>query len=114
MEADMADAHRCGAVAEAVRTGESDPLPPEELLSPAEWRRAVKSLQLSEQQARIAALMLRGWEQKAVAAELAISPNTVRVHRKLLYAKARVRQQVQLVLALVAAGRDGRQGASHE
>lgn len=51
---------------------------------------------LSEREREIARLILRGYSSKAVARRLAISPETVKVHRRHLYAKLDISSQSEL------------------
>lgn len=51
---------------------------------------------LSERELEIARLVLRGYSSKAMAERLAISPETVKVHRRHLYAKLDISSQPEL------------------
>lgn len=48
---------------------------------------------LSERELEIARLILRGYSSKAMAERLAISPETIKVHRRHLYAKLDISSQ---------------------
>lgn len=62
---------------------------------------------LSEREMAIARLVLRGNSSKAIAERLAISPETVKVHRRHLYAKLGIASQPELFsLFLQALGHD--------
>jgi DNA-binding CsgD family transcriptional regulator len=62
---------------------------------------------LSERELEIARLILRGFSSKAMAERLAISPETVKVHRRHLYAKLDISSQPELFsLFLQALGHD--------
>ena len=51
---------------------------------------------LSERELEIARLVLRGFSSKAMAERLNISPDTVKVHRRHLYAKLDISSQPEL------------------
>ena len=51
---------------------------------------------LTEQERRVAQLLLRGHSSKSCARELAISPTTERVHRRNIYAKLQISSQAEL------------------
>lgn len=53
---------------------------------------------LTEQEKRVAQLMLCGHSSKSCARELAISPTTERVHRRNIYAKMRISSQAELFI----------------
>ncbi|SDH89999.1 helix-turn-helix transcriptional regulator [Pseudomonas panipatensis] len=62
---------------------------------------------LSEREMEIARLILRGYSSKAMAERLAISPETIKVHRRHLYAKLDISSQPELFsLFLQALGHD--------
>jgi len=62
---------------------------------------------LSERELEIARLILRGYSSKAMAERLAISPETVKVHRRHLYAKLDISSQPELFsLFLQSLGHD--------
>ncbi|MHC5347970.1 helix-turn-helix transcriptional regulator [Pseudomonas sp. A46] len=62
---------------------------------------------LSERELEIARLILRGYSSKAMAERLAISPETVKVHRRHLYAKLDISSQPELFsLFIQALGHD--------
>lgn len=62
---------------------------------------------LSERELEIARLILRGYSSKAMAERLAISPDTVKVHRRHLYAKLDISSQPELFsLFIQALGHD--------
>ncbi|WP_194788527.1 helix-turn-helix transcriptional regulator [Pseudomonas sp. UFMG81] len=62
---------------------------------------------LSERELEIARLILRGYSSKAMAERLAISPETVKVHRRHLYAKLDIASQPELFsLFLQSLGHD--------
>ncbi|BAN49688.1 LuxR C-terminal-related transcriptional regulator [Metapseudomonas resinovorans] len=62
---------------------------------------------LSERELEVARLILRGYSSKAMAERLAISPETVKVHRRHLYAKLDISSQPELFsLFIQALGHD--------
>ncbi|MDF3933147.1 LuxR C-terminal-related transcriptional regulator [Pseudomonas citronellolis] len=62
---------------------------------------------LSERELEIARLILRGYSSKAMAERLAISPETIKVHRRHLYTKLDISSQPELFsLFLQALGHD--------
>lgn len=62
---------------------------------------------LSERELEIARLILRGYSSKAMADRLAISPETIKVHRRHLYAKLDISSQPELFsLFLQSLGHD--------
>lgn len=62
---------------------------------------------LSDRELEIARLILRGYSSKAMAERLAISPETVKVHRRHLYAKLDISSQPELFsLFIQALGHD--------
>ncbi|MHA7200753.1 response regulator transcription factor, partial [Burkholderia pseudomallei] len=62
---------------------------------------------LTEREMAIARLVLRGNSSKAIAERLAISPETVKVHRRHLYSKLGISSQPELFsLFLQALGHD--------
>lgn len=62
---------------------------------------------LSERELEIARLILRGYSSKAMAERLAISPETIKVHRRHLYAKLDISSQPELFsLFLQSLGHD--------
>ncbi|MFJ4067754.1 LuxR C-terminal-related transcriptional regulator [Pseudomonas sp. NPDC089996] len=58
---------------------------------------------LTEREAQIARLILRGHSSKSVASELAISTDTVRVHRKNIHAKLGINSQGELFSLFLSA-----------
>jgi len=51
---------------------------------------------LSERELEIARLILRGYSSKAMAQRLGISPETIKVHRRHLYAKLNISSHPEL------------------
>lgn len=58
---------------------------------------------LTDREAEVARLILRGHSSKSVAHELAITPDTVRVHRKNIHAKLGISSQGELFSLFLAA-----------
>ena len=79
------------------------PLPPREL-DAADLARALartRRITLTPRQAEVALLILHGHATAAIALHLGISPQTVKVHRKQLYARCGIGSQVELFSLLV-------------
>jgi DNA-binding CsgD family transcriptional regulator len=57
---------------------------------------AIRGVELSGRQAEVALLILQGHSSASIALRLDISPQTVKVHRKLLYAKCEICSQAEL------------------
>ena len=76
----------------------ADACPPS--LSADTWAATMKALRLSPQQARIAGLLLRAWENKAIASELGLSLPTLRTYLDRIYRRAKVSNRVGLVVRL--------------
>jgi DNA-binding NarL/FixJ family response regulator len=74
------------------------PLP----MAPALWDEVAASLKFSPQQKRIVACILRGFQDKQIAAELGLSVPTVRTYLDRVFQKADVSDRMQLVLQLFA------------
>ncbi len=58
--------------------------------------RMSRDIELSMRQAEVALLILQGHSSTSIALRLGISPQTVKVHRKLLYARCRISSQAEL------------------
>ncbi|WP_044870349.1 helix-turn-helix transcriptional regulator [Pseudomonas sp. LFM046] len=86
------------------------PLPPRQDEVASQVRDALSQFGagvLSERELEIARLILRGYSSKAMAERLAISPETVKVHRRHLYAKLDISSQPELFsLFIQALGHD--------
>ena len=77
-----------------------------------EWSRIVKAMRLSPQQANIVGLIMQGRRDKQIAAELRLSPATVRTHLRTIFTRLDVQDRVELVLRVFAtAGRPPDQSA---
>jgi NarL family two-component system response regulator LiaR len=78
-------------------------VPPQ--FAPARWRRMIKTLRLSPQQANVVALVMKGRRDKQIAADLALSPSTVRTHLRGIFTRMDVQDRVELVLRVFAASK---------
>lgn len=68
----------------------------------ATWHAIAKELQLSPQQTRIVGLILRGYQDKEIADELALSVPTIRTYLKRTFDRADVADRMGLVLLVFA------------
>ncbi|MGF1608055.1 MAG: LuxR C-terminal-related transcriptional regulator [Kiloniellales bacterium] len=64
--------------------------------------RTMTGAELTRRQAEIVGLVLRGHSSRAIALKLAISPETVKVHRRNAYAKLGISSQAELFRLLLA------------
>lgn len=81
-------------------------------IMPAGWQRAAASIQrdpqlLSPRLRQIHALMAQGLSNEQIAAELALSPNTVKFHVRALYARLGVHNRVEASLLYAQLIRSG-------
>lgn len=67
------------------------------------WSAVVHSLSLSEKESAIAALLLRGYSQHQIAAEMRISVHTVHTHLERLYRKLDVHSGKAVIARLFQA-----------
>ncbi len=74
------------------------PLP----LDDGHWRAIVAEMQLSQQQAKIVELVLRGLCDKQIAAAMAISEPTIRTYLLRISAKTRTRGRMELAMRVMA------------
>jgi DNA-binding CsgD family transcriptional regulator len=65
--------------------------------SPDDWRRIVERFGLSPREAEIAGLVLSGRSNRDIAAEIYISPETVKKHIANIYQKTGVKSRLQLM-----------------
>lgn len=65
------------------------------------WRAVVKELKLSEQQARVVALVLQTKGDKEIRDELGIALGTVRTHIERIYARLGVHDRLQLAVKVL-------------
>lgn len=83
----------------ASRASNNNDLP--ELFKAKRWDELAERLRLTCRQREVARLLCRGMKKEAIAARLAISPETVRMHARALYSKLAVSDRVGLVVRLV-------------
>jgi DNA-binding NarL/FixJ family response regulator len=75
-------------------------------LSAEEWRCVRAQLQLTEKQAKVAALVLQAACDKKVAYELNLGLPTVRTHLRRIYEKAGVQDRTELIIRIFNIARD--------
>lgn len=85
----------------------SKPIPPESPPPPAllslEQRTAIAAaLPLTPRQTQIMVLLLAATQQKQIAADLDLSPHTVRAYRRQIFARLHVENSMELILAAFA------------
>ena len=78
-----------------------DELPPLPM-SQSTWQAIAKTLAFSPQQTRIVELILRGRQDKEIAAELGLSVPTVRTYLKRIFDRSDVSDRLSLVLRIFA------------
>lgn len=74
-----------------------------ELFTRPQWAALAENLGLSRRQAQVARLICRALTTAEMARELSISNDTVRLHRRALFAKLRVDDRVGVPVRLVLA-----------
>ena len=79
------------------------PLP--RLFTSAQWRRLAVKFGLTRRQQQVARLICQGHQQGQIAALLEVSPNTVRMHTRAIFAALQVHSRVGLTVRLVLAQR---------
>jgi DNA-binding NarL/FixJ family response regulator len=84
-------------------------VPPEALEEPAEQppaprRRLARELDLTERQRDVLRLMLKGYNNERIAAELAIAPNTVKQHAHAIFMAFGVSTRAEAVIAATRHG----------
>jgi two-component system, NarL family, invasion response regulator UvrY len=79
---------------------------PPKLFSPDEWKRIVRKLDLSPREAEIAALVLQGMKDEAIATRLGIKKPTVRTHLQKMFQSLEVDSRLGLALRIFATSRD--------
>jgi DNA-binding NarL/FixJ family response regulator len=72
-------------------------------LDPEQWLALARTLQLAPRQEKIVELILRGLQDKEIAAELGLKTPTVRTYIQRAFQKLNVHDRVELVLKLFAA-----------
>ena len=95
------------------RDGHADGLQPFPLTE-IEWQRVRDQLQLTQQQAKVAALVLRAAGDKKVAYELGLGLPTVRTHLHRIYEKAAVQDRAELIVRIIniARGKEKNESSS--
>jgi len=76
-----------------------------ELFVPARWAALAKRFQLSKRQKEIARLICLGYSNTAIARELGLRPDTVRMHNRELFKKLAVHQRIGVPIQLVITDR---------
>ena len=91
-------------VSESYRSKPGDaPLP--ELFTSAQWQRLAVQFRLTPRQQQVAQLICQGYQHTQIAKLLEVSPHTVRMHARAVFATLGVRSRVGLVVRLVLAAR---------
>ena len=67
-------------------------------LTAAQWKAVTEQLRLSPQQAAIVALVVRGKQEKEIAAELGLSRPTIRTYLQRIFERAAVNSRLELVI----------------
>ena len=75
------------------------------LFAPKRWARLKHRFNLSNRQLQICKLLCGGYTTEAIAAELGITSNTVRMHLKGVFERVGARTRVMVVVNLVLADR---------
>ncbi len=94
---------RGGVIRRSIKTKEGIEHP--QLVAAAEWEWINKCLGLTPRQSDVARLLCQGCDSRAIAAQMRVSPNTVRMHMHMLLHRCGVRDRVGLVLAILAVQR---------
>jgi len=76
-----------------------------DLFTGRQWRTLAKSFGLSTRQMQIARLICQGLTSRELATALRIAPDTVRMHRRVLFEKLGVHDRVGIPVRLVLAER---------
>ncbi len=76
------------------------------LFSLEEWKRIVRTLDLSPREAEIATLVLHGMKDEAIAIKLAIRKPTVRTHLRKMFRSLGVDSRLGLAVRIFATSRD--------
>ena len=79
---------------------------PPKLFGPDEWKRIVRKLDLSPREAEIAALVLHGMKDEAIATKLGIKKPTVRTHLQKMFRSLEVDSRISLAMRIFAVSRD--------
>ncbi len=92
-----------GTVTAAPASMPKRPLP--ELFTAGEWQALAKRFRLSRRQAQIARWICRGLSNPAIADELDVSLDTVRMHTRALYKKLDITVRVGVPVRLIVGHR---------
>ena len=79
---------------------------PPKLFSPEEWKKIVRKLSLSPREAEIAALVLQGLKDEAIAMKLVIRKPTVRTHLRKMFRSLGVDSRLGLAVRIFVTSRD--------
>ena len=77
--------------------------PADGLLSSNEWDQVVGGLLLTPRESEVVRLAFQGMTRQMIAAELVMSPRTVRQHLERIYEKTNVDGRIGLVLRIIRA-----------
>ncbi len=91
----------------AVAGNSGQPLP----LDDQTWEAVAETLDLSPQQERIVALLLRGMRDKQVACELGLSVPTVRTYLGRIFLRLGVQDRIELILRVFSVAQSVRPAA---
>lgn len=75
-------------------------------LAAEQWEAVAHSLEFSPQQSRIVELLLRGFKDKQIAAELHLGVPTIRTYLKRIFDRLGVSDRVELILRVFAVARE--------
>jgi DNA-binding NarL/FixJ family response regulator len=84
-----------------------------QLFSEEEWRELEAELCLSPRQAQITRLLMRGFSDKQIARELAISVPTVRTHLHRLFLKLDLQDRYELALRVFMTFRESSEALAY-
>jgi len=84
------------------------PLP--DLFTKEQWTALTERFRLSRRQKEIARLICLGYSNTAIARELGLKNDTVRMHNRELFKKLAIRQRMGVPVCLVLADRDASRG----
>jgi DNA-binding NarL/FixJ family response regulator len=88
-----------------IRLGKSSFMTPKPF-SPDEWKQIVRKLCLSTREAEVAALVLHGLKDEAIATRLKVKKPTVRTHLKNMFESLEVNSRLGLAMRIFIASRD--------
>jgi len=76
----------------------------EPVKKPALWRRRAAALELTQRQKDVMRLILKGYNNERIAAELSIAPNTVKQHAHAIFSALGVSTRAEAVVAVARHG----------